>query len=75
MSTKYIRSGKDLQYLHKAGCSRYHWWHHALGVAVRWQWADRVPRASLIAAVRMMDIKICRSCAPLGDRRQVRSPR
>jgi hypothetical protein len=75
MSTKYMRGGKDFQYLHRAGCKRYRIWHHALGTVVRWQWADRASRADLLMVVRLMGLRICRSCAPLGDRRQVRSPR
>ncbi len=74
MTTKYMRSGKDYQYLHRVGCRRYHVWHRALGLVVGWEWADRQSRANLLAAVRILDIKLCRSCAPLGTP-YVRSPR
>jgi hypothetical protein len=70
-----MRAGDDLQYLHRLGCKRYRFWHHALGLVVRWQWADRQPRHKIVAAVLAQDIKICRACLPLGNYRAIRSPR
>jgi hypothetical protein len=75
MTTRYMRAGTELQYLHLVGCRRYHWWHHALGKVVRWEWAERATRAELVNAVRAFDIKLCRSCSPLGVLRPVRTTR
>lgn len=71
---KYVRTGKQLQYLHRSGCRRCPWWQVAVGNVYRWRWADTQPYARVARAAERLDLRLCRACQPLGVR-PVRSPR
>lgn len=75
MTTKYMRSGSHRQYLHLAGCQRFGLLARLLRKVEPWPWANQQDRATLARLVSALDIKICRTCQPLGMRRPRRSPR
>jgi hypothetical protein len=66
-STRFMRAGNDRQYLHLRGCSRYQRWHHWLGLVDDWTWANHASHDDLVTVVRALDLKLCRSCHPMGQ--------
>lgn len=75
--THYMRSGSELQYLHRSDCERYGVLARLLGRLVPWPWADEQDRPTLLRLTAALDIRHCRTCQPCGLRRSStkRSPR